>query len=476
MIATDHVLLLQFEDNEDIVFADNGWNHVEVSYADHTTNNEDSIREVAKFSGIHVLYEQTCGPRDVQFHPPQTLISVNFDSNSMERPRQRVKIVTERPQKNQAMVLSSSILTLTQPPPADAEKGLARQPILLPMSPLEDVVGETSKSVREDGEVYDITIQNGIERCHENDAVQLESVSSSELHSEESPFNTRGSDSDVPFNRVGRKHFISGLEAISPGAKSDESSSNTKGSHSDYVINLVDRKSSVNGHVTLPSRADSLGSIKEAINALELLMVKDLSEVSSDPATQFGLHQLLDVLSRRTVEVQEALAEFKRKAVTSCQEFQSTVESVNKLKSNEKHLERIQQETITSKDRRNDLKNSIKEISLVIKAENKRKKELEAEIDSLKEQLDAKGRDLEQLLLNLKNKEATLSAYSTNCASLNDQAQKLLEEADVLLAAKDEGEAAEVKQNRLKSTWSSDITLQISKIKHNIFGSVHNEC
>ena len=393
------------------------------------------------------------------------------------------QIVTEKPPKDLNMVLS-----LTQTQLNDGDKVLAPQPIIPSKSPLEDVIGETSdhaitiQNVREDEEAYAITIQNDhprIERCHEHDAVQLESVSCCEIQSEESTFNTKDSDSDDPFDRVGRKLSISGLEATSPGAKSKESSSNTKGSHSDYVINLVDRKPSVNGHVTISSRADSLGSIKEAINALELLMVKDLSEVSSDPATQFGLHQLLDVLSRRTVEVQEALGEFKRKAVTSCQEFQSTVESVNKLKSYEKHLDRIQQETVTSKGRRNDLKNSIKEISLAIKAENKRKKELDTEIASLKEQLDAKGRDLEQLLLNLKKKEATLSTYSINCASLNDQARKLLEEADDLLAAsseiKDEGEAAEVKQNRLLSTWSSDITLQLSKIKHNIFGSDHNE-
>lgn len=380
------------------------------------------------------------------------------------------QIVTEKPPKDLNMVLS-----LTQPQLNDGEKGLAPQPIIPIKSPLADVIGETSKNVREDEEADAITIQNDhprIGRRHERDAVQLESVSSYEIQSEESTFNTKDSDSDDPFDRVGRKLSISGLEAISPGTKSKEFSSNIKGSHSDYVINLVDRKPSVNGHVTISSKADSLGSIKEAINALELLMVKDLSEVSNDPATQFGLHQLLDVLSRRTVEVQEALGEFKRKAVTSCQEFQSTVESVNKLKSNEKHLERIQQETITSKGRRNDLKNSIKEISLAIKAENKRKSELEEEISNLKEQLDAKKRDHDQLVLNLKNKEETLSTYSINCASLNNQAQKLLEEVDVLLAAKDEGEAAEVKQNRLKSTWSSDITLQISKIKHNIFGSV----
>jgi hypothetical protein len=91
VIATDHVLLLKFEDNEDIVFSDDKWNHVEVSYADHITNNHDSIREVASYSGIHVLYEQTCDPRNVQFHPPQTMINLN--SNSMEMsPQKNVKV------------------------------------------------------------------------------------------------------------------------------------------------------------------------------------------------------------------------------------------------------------------------------------------------------------------------------------------------------------------------------------------------
>jgi hypothetical protein len=65
---------------------------VEVSYADHITNKEVSIRDVASFSGIHVLYEQTC-PRNVQFCPPETIISVNFKSNSMEMsPQKSVKV------------------------------------------------------------------------------------------------------------------------------------------------------------------------------------------------------------------------------------------------------------------------------------------------------------------------------------------------------------------------------------------------
>ncbi|XP_027186245.1 TMV resistance protein N-like isoform X2 [Cicer arietinum] len=469
MIETDHVLLLKFEDNEDLVFSDKEWNQVEVSYADHITNNEDSIRQVASYCGIHVLYEQTCSPWDVQFHPPQTMINVNLDSYSMETPQQRVK-------NDQTFVLSSPVLTLTQPPPTDAEKVLVPQSILPIKRPLEDVRGDTSKCFREDEEVYAITIQNNppfIERLHEacddDDDVQLESASSCELQSADSSFNTNGFDSDDPSNCVGRKLSISGVEAIS-----QVSSSNTEVSHSDYPINLVDRKISVNGHATIISEAASLGSIREAINALELLMVKDLSEFSSDHATQSGLHQLLDVLSRRTIEVQEAIGEFKRKAVESCREFQSTVKSMNKLKNYEMRLNRIKQETATSNGRQNELKNSIKNISLAIKDESRRKKELEEEIATLKEQLDTKGRDLDQIVLNLKNKETTLSTYSTNCASLNEQAQKLLEEAEGLLGAsseiKDEGEAAEVKQNSLKSTWSTDITKQLSKIKHNVLG------
>ncbi|MCI00645.1 disease resistance protein (TIR-NBS-LRR class) [Trifolium medium] len=222
------------------------------------------------------------------------------------------------------MVSSSPILTLTQPPPTDAEKGLSLQSIMPIKRPLEDVIGDTSKSVREDGEVYAITIQSDpphIERCHEDDAVQLESVSSCEFQSEESTFNTKGSDSEDPFDRVGRKLSVSCLEVISPRAKSEASSSNTKCLHLDYPNNIVERKLYVNGHVTISSGAAYLGSIREAINALEMLMLKDLFEVSSDPATQLGLHQLLDAPSRRTVEVQEAIVEFKRKAVASCQDL-----------------------------------------------------------------------------------------------------------------------------------------------------------
>lgn len=478
MIATDHVLLLKFEDNEDIVFSDDEWNHVEVSYADHITNKEVSIRDVASFSGIHVLYEQTC-PRNVQFCPPETIISVNFKSNSMEMsPQKSVKMVTERSQNDQTMVLSSSILTSTQPPPTDAEKSPALQP-MRSFKPLENVIGETSKSVREDEQVYAVTIQNGlplIGRRHEGNHAKLESVTAWEHQSEESSFNTKGSDSNEPFDLDGRKLSVNGLVAVSPREKSQGSSFNTNGFHSDCPINLVDRKLSVNGHAIISSGDASLVSIREAINSLELLMFKDLSEVSSDPAIQSGLNRLLDVLSIKTVEVQKAIGEFKTKAFASCQEFQSTVESLNKLKSYEKRLDGIRQETAASKGQWSALENSIENISSAIDDENRRKNELEEEIATLKEQQDAKGRDLEQLVLNLKNKEATLSTYSTNCASLNEQAQKLLEEAGYLLAARSEiedegeGEAPEVKQNRLKSTWSSDITPHFSKIKHYIFG------
>jgi predicted nucleic acid-binding Zn-ribbon protein len=336
---------------------------------------------------------------------------------------------------------------LTQPPPTDAEKSLALQPIPSSFkSPFQDVIGETSKSVRQDEEVYAITIQNDpplIERRHEHNHVQLKSVTCGELQSEESSFNTKGSDSDDPFDLVGRKLSVNGLVAMSPREKSQRSSLNTNGFHSERLS----IREAINGHATISSGDASLGSIREAINSLELLMFKDLYEISSDPAIQSGLNQLLDVLNIKTVEVQKAIGEFKTKAFSSCQEFQSTVESLNKLKNYEKRLDGIRQETAASKGQWSALENSIA---------------------TLKEQQDAKGRDLEQLVLNLKNKEATLSTYSTNCVSLNEQAQKLLEEAGYLLAARSEiedgSESPEVKQNRLKSTWSSDITPHFSKI------------
>jgi hypothetical protein len=351
-------------------------------------------------------------------------------------------MVTERSQNDQTMALSSSILTSTQPPPTDAENSPALQP-MRSFKPLENVIGETSKSVREDEQVYAVTIQNGlplIGRRHEGNHAKLESVTAWEHQSEESSFNTKGSDSDEPFDLDGRKLSVNGMVAVSPREKSQGSSFNTNGFHSDYPINSVDRKLSVNGHAIISSGDASLVSIREAINYLELLMFKDLSEVSSDPDIlsniQSGLHQLLDVLSRRTVDVQKAIGEFRKKAFASCQEFQSTVDSVNKLKNYEKYLDRIRLEIATSKGQWSALENSIENISLAIEDENRRKNELEAEIITLKKQQDAKGRDLEQLVLNLKNKEATLSTYSTNCASLNEQVQKLLEEAGYLHAAR----------------------------------------
>lgn len=375
------------------------------------------------------------------------------------------------------MVLSLPILLLTQPPQTDTGKNLATQPILPIKRPLEDVKGETSESVQKDD------VQNSppvIETCREGDDVRFETVSVCEVQSNEGSYiNTRGSDSDDPFDQVYIKLSVSGRDTISPWAKSEESISNTKVSQSDYPMDhLVDRKLSVNGQETMSSGAisgdASMRSIREAINALELLMAKNLSEVTSDPTTQSGLHKLLDLLSIRTVEVYESIGELKKKALASFEEFQSTVDSVNKLKNFEKELDIIQQETVTGKDRRNDLKNLIKKVSKARKAENKRKNELEAEIAILKKQLATKETDLQQLVLNLKNKEDTLSTYSMNWHSLNKQARNLLEKADELLAArsevKDEGETAEGKQNMIKSTWPSDITEQLSKIKHNIFG------
>ncbi|MCI00378.1 TMV resistance protein N-like, partial [Trifolium medium] len=261
--------------------------------------------------------------------------------------------------------------------------------------------------------------------------------------------------------------------------ESEESSYKTEseGSDSDDPFDCVDRRLGISAEETISSASSSgdasLGSIREAINSLELLMVKDLSEVYSDP----DIHQLLDLLStsnhpKVTIEVKEAIVQFKREAFLSFQEFQSTVESVNKLKEFESHLTRIQQETVAGKDRWKDLKKSIKKVSSAIKAENSRKKESEAEIATLRIQLAKKEMDLEQLVLNLKNHEETLSTYLTSYASLNGQAQTLLAEADDLLAAssgvKNEGKAAEEKQRTLKSTWSIHLTNQFNQIKNNI--------
>ncbi|GAU33356.1 hypothetical protein TSUD_364800 [Trifolium subterraneum] len=463
VIATDHVFLLMLEDNGDMVLSDNQWKHVEVSYVDHITNGEVPIRQGARYSGIHV-FEQTTDPGDFQFtNPPQTMINTNLNSTSAKEAHHRVKITAERPQKEQTKVLPSPILSLShlQPPIAEAKKGPGSNTSNTSERSLEDFIGETSERSLEDfigetserfleEEVNPTTIPNDppvIQSYSEgDDNIEHVALSSSELESEDSYSKTEseGSDSDDPFDCVHRRLGISAKETVSSASSSVDS---------------------------------SIGPIREAINSLEMLMVKDLSEVSSDPDTQSGLHQLLDLLCQSshpkvTVEVKEAIHDFRRKAFLSFQEFQSTVESVNKLKDFEKHLERIQQETVAGKGRRKDLKNSIKNFCSAIKTENSRKNDLEAEIATLRIQLSSKERSLEQLVLNLKNQKESLSTYSTTYASLNEQAQALLKQADDLLAAssgvKHEGKAAEAKQITLKSTWSIDLTNQFNKIKNNI--------
>jgi hypothetical protein len=346
------------------------------------------------------------------------------------------QITEDRLQNEKTKVLSSPILSSSQlqPPIAEVRKGPGSTPILPVKRSFKDVTGETSKRLREEG-VHPITIPS------DPPVFQSCSEESSEHESEEYSSKTasEGSDSD-PFDRVDRRLGVNEEETISSASSSGDA---------------------------------SLGSIREAINSLEPLMAKDLSEVSSDP----GIHQLLDLLStsnhpKLTVEVKEAIEEFKRKTLLSFQEFQSTVESVNKLEDFERHLAKIQKEALEGKGRRKDVKDLKKKVSLAIKAENKRKKELETEISTLRIQLSTKERDLNQLVLNLKNQEETLSTYSTSITSLDDQAQALLEEADDLLAArseiKHEGEAAEVMQSTLKSTWSFDLANQFNKIKNNI--------
>ncbi|MCI01950.1 putative disease resistance protein (TIR-NBS-LRR class), partial [Trifolium medium] len=244
----------------------NQWNDVEVSYADHITNDEVPIRQGARYSGIHV-FEQTTDPGDFQFtNPLQTMINANLSPNSMKGTCQR--ITAKRPQKEQTKVLSSPILSSSQlrPPAAKAKKGPGPKPILPVKRSLEDVIGETSERFLEE-EVYPTTIPNDppfIRSCGEGgDDIELEAVSAFERESEESCSKTEseGSDSDDPFDCVGRRLGISAKVNISSGDA-------------------------------------SLGSIREAINSLELLMVKDLSEVSSDPNTQSKLHQQLDLLCK----------------------------------------------------------------------------------------------------------------------------------------------------------------------------------
>ncbi|XP_058744206.1 TMV resistance protein N-like [Vicia villosa] len=429
IIATDHVLLLNFEDSEDIVFSDNEWNHAEVSYVDHITYDEVPIRQVVRYSGIHVFGETTDPGNFCFTKPPQTVINANSNPNSMEGTQQGVKVTEERPRRDQTKVQAQ----LRPPIAAAAKKDMASKPLVPAKRSLEDVVGETSERIPEE-EVHPTSISNDhpvIQSCCEGDDIELEGVSSS--------------DSDDPFDHVDRRLGISAEETISAASSSGVA---------------------------------SLGSIRAAINSLELLMAKDLSEFSCDLDTQYGLHHLLDLLStsrhpKVSLEVKEAIAEFKRKSFLSFQEFQSTVESVNKLKDFEKHLDRIQQESMAGKGQRKELKSSIKKVSLGIKAENRRNKESDEEISTLRMQLAKKERDLEQLVLNLENQEESLSTFSTNYASLNEQARALLKEADDLLATscwvKHEGEAAEVEQDRLKSIWSIGLTSQFNEIKKTFF-------
>ncbi|MCH94850.1 TMV resistance protein N-like, partial [Trifolium medium] len=328
MIATDHILLfdislLKFEDNEDVVFSDNNWNYVVFSYVDHISNNGVPIKVAAKCSGIHVS-QQRSAMEDIQFtNPLPSLLSGNLYPNSMET-HKRVQITEDRLQKETTKVLSSPILSSSQlqPPIAEVRKGPGSKPILPVKRSLEDVTGETSKRLR-DEEVHPITIpsdppvfQSYFEESSEHESGEYSSKTASE-----------GSDSD-PFDRVDRRLSINEEETISSASSSGDA---------------------------------SLGSIREAINSLEPLMAKELSEVSSDPDTHSGIHQLLDLLStsnhpKLTVEVKEAIEEFKRKTLLSFQEFQSTVESVNKLKDFERHLAKIQEEALEGKGRRKDLK------------------------------------------------------------------------------------------------------------------------
>ncbi|CAK8574974.1 unnamed protein product [Lathyrus sativus] len=450
-IATDHILLfdirlLKFEDKEDVVYSYNNWNHVLVSYADHIDNNGVPIKGVAKYSGIHVYQQDNC-MENIRFNnPQQSLLSVNLNTNSTEA-HQRDQIAAGIYQKDQTENLSSPILSSTRLESAitDVRKGPVHKHTLPAKRSLEGVVRETSKSLLEE-DIHPTTISNSppvIQSFCVGDDIESEAVSSCELKSEESS-SSEGSDSDDPFDRIDRRLGISAKETVSSA------------SH---------------------SRDASLESIREAIKSLDQLMVKDLSEVSSDPDAQSGLRQLLDVLSssshpKVTFEVMEAIVEFKRKAFLSFQEFQSAAESVNKLKDFERHLARIQQQTLAGKGQRKDIKTSMKKVSLGIKSENRRKKELETEIATLRIHICIKERDIEQLVLNLKDQEETLSTYSTSYASLNDQALALLKQADDLLVAnsgvKHEGKAAEVIQSRLKSTWSFDLTSLFNKIKYNM--------
>ncbi|KAK7314036.1 hypothetical protein VNO77_39244 [Canavalia gladiata] len=294
-------------------------------------------------------------------------------------------------------------------------------------NPWEDTREETSERVPED-KVHP-TIQN--KRCHKGDDVKA--VSSSEAEYDESSSNSKGSDSDNPFDLVMRKLSINSKETISAGGSSD------------------------NAYLT---------PISKVIDDLELLMAKELSEVSSDPAMQFQLHQLLDRLNTNNHhKVKEAIVEFRRKASASFQEFEATVDPLNKLKNFEEQKARIQKDSSAGSTRWNDLRNSIKKASSDIKAKNRRKKELELEIAN-------STKELQQIESDVKNQEAACLGYLENCRSLDEQARALSKKADDLLAAnrgvENEGEAAKVKQNRLKLNWSTHLPSMLNDIKISI--------
>ncbi|KAK7405651.1 hypothetical protein VNO78_07215 [Psophocarpus tetragonolobus] len=350
---------------------------------------------------------------------------VNLNANSLGA-HQRVE--TNRPHEDKT-IFPSSILT----------RGLAPQSTLLVDSQWEDVQGEASEYLPEN-EVHSTTVQNDppiIERC-EGDDINLATVSTSELEREDSSSNT-GSDSDDPFEQIHKKFCGSGAFF----------------------------------------RDTSLTSIREAIGALEMLMIKDIHEVSSDPAQQSQLTHALDLLTtishpQVTKELKEALAEFKRKIFATFQDFQATAESLNKLSNFEKQKARIQKDASAGMDRRKDLKTSIKKASLSMKAENSKKKALETEIATLRQELATKEMDLDQIALNVKNLEVELSTNVKYSNVLDEQGRALSKEVDDLVAAnggvKDEGKAAEVKQYLLNSTWSTGLTTHLSRIENNILG------
>lgn len=287
-----------------------------------------------------------------------------------------------------------------------------------------------------------------VERC-EGDDIDLEAEFTRQHESEDCSSNITGSDSDDPFDQVDKKFYGSGDETkdtILSGACSGDASQTFIG---------------------------------EAIGVLELLMMKDLSEVSSHDATLSQFNNLLDLLitsshQKVTVELKEALFEFRKRAFATFEDFRGTAESVNKLRHFEKQKAIIQKEALEGKDLWKGLKSSMKKASMTIQDENSRKKKLEAEIATLRKQLATKEMELEQLVLNVENLEAELKTYLKNCDALDKRARALGKEADDLLVAnsgvEDEGKAAEEKQNLLNSSWSTDLTSQLSNIKKNILG------